>query len=358
VPKVLHVVAPDATLSGFGLEAWIDAGRGFLPVVASADPHLTRWDTFPVRTLPRATRGVGRLAVHLRPGADAWARWLLEQGIGLVHLHDLGPAEDLLRAADRLDLPVVASWPEDGPARFPFERLDHVLAPSPLRADRVRALAGGRVPVRVAPPPVLPPDNPRRALATRAPGPEGVPLRWVTTVADAERARLSLVVRAFGRHAATSGPTELMVVLGGCWLEEARLIVDAYAPGAPIKVVHVGDAAGLRAALAGAHLGVFPQGDSWGVWSAAAQGLPMVLGRAEAACEGFEDLRHAVLADEDALAARMAFLASRPYMWPALAEGAMRLAVGRLAFERACQIPFEVYREVLRTYTAPAAAIS
>lgn len=359
MPNVLHVIPPDATLSGFGLEAWIDAGRGFLPVVSSTDPQLARWDAFPVRALPRPTWGVGRLAARLRPGADVWGRWLLEQRVGLVHLHDLGPAEDLLRAAERLDLPVVATWPEDGPSRFPFERLDHVLAPSPARADQVRALAGHRVTVRVAPPPMRPPDNFRRTVVARMPGPEGTPLRWVTTVSDAERPRLSLAVQAFGRYAAEAGgPVELVVVLASGWLPEARAIVEAYAPGAPIQVIQVGDAAGLRAAMAGAHLGLFPQGDSWGAWTGAAQGLPMVLGRAGAEREGLVDLQHAVLADLDALAARMTFLASRPYMWPNLAEGAMRASLGRLAYDRACEIPFEVYREVLRSHVAPAFAIS
>jgi hypothetical protein len=67
-----------------------------------------------------------------------------------------------------------------------------------------------------------------------------------------------------------------VVVLASGWLPEARAIIEAYAPGAPIQVIQVGDAAGLRAALAGAQLGLFPQGDSWGAWTAAAQGLPIV----------------------------------------------------------------------------------
>lgn len=368
MPRVLHVIPPDATLSAYGLEAWLDAGRGFLPVVAALGPTAwaergDRWDLFPVHPLPRPRSGVSRLAARLRPGQDPWLRFLMDHQVSLVHLHDDLPAADFLRAARQLDVPVVASAPGLGDSALPFERMAHVLAPSPARADWVRERTRGRVPVRVAPPPIAPPEGPARRMRG-----EPKPLRWVTSISDAERGSLGLVVRAFARYAADSAePATLTVLLAGPWVAEARAIIDAYAPGADISVLLLGDAAGLRAALAAAHAAVFPLADAqpsrgegltWPAWVAAGLGLPLVLGRGPAELDGLRDHQGALLTDpeEGAMASRMQFLATRPYVWPTLGQTARQLSTGRLAYDRACEIPFEVYRQVLRAHAATALA--
>ncbi|MDB5099161.1 MAG: hypothetical protein JWM80_3582, partial [Cyanobacteria bacterium RYN_339] len=242
--------------------------------------------------------------------------------------------------------------------------------PTPARADHARSQLRSALAVRVAPPPIAPPDERGRAKALRSIRAEGRGLRWVTAVTDFEREQLGLAVRAFGRYAqAATDVPELVVLVAGPWVEEAQAIATAYAPGAHLTVLPLSGAAALRTALASAQAAFFPlaaaeprrgEGLTWAAWTAASLGLPMVLGRAPATVDGLLDHQHALLAEpnEEALAARMQFLAARPYIWPTLGETALGLVTGRLAFDRACDIPFEVYRQVLRARPLPAVANS
>ncbi|MDB5101213.1 MAG: hypothetical protein JWM80_5634, partial [Cyanobacteria bacterium RYN_339] len=129
MPKVLHVIPADATLAGFGLEAWIDAGRGFLPLVAATGTGSGElWDAYPLERVAPMRPGLAWLAAKLRREADPWTALMIERQVGLVHLHDWSVAQEVTAAAQGLDLPVVATWPAHGVPRVPAAAFDHVLA--------------------------------------------------------------------------------------------------------------------------------------------------------------------------------------------------------------------------------------
>jgi hypothetical protein len=47
----------------------------------------------------------------------------------------------------------------------------------------------------------------------------------------------------------------------------------------------------------------------------------------------------------------MHFLAQRPFAWPNLGQQAALYATGAVDYQQACQVPYQVYKELLRAAT-------
>lgn len=336
MPTVLHLAPPDAALACYGLEDWIDTSAAFPPLVRDRAPAPGP-EAGPWRQLLRR--------LSRRPPVDALANWLAEHDVSVVHLHALEGAEALCAAANARNVPVVVSWPR-GAAGGNFDAYARVLAPSPLAADRLLAAGCASERLRIAPPPlVATTSRPYPARAT-------APMRWVTAGAHAERASLLMALEAF---AGLESDARLTLLLPPSLEPALREAIATRGLGARVELVPTENTTTLRMAFADAHFGLFPAlpealdtGVPWSIWLAAASGLPCVLG-ASAAGDGFLHQQHALLAAPNAptIAAQMAFLSARPYIWPLLGTAAAASAGDRLAYDRACKIPFEVYRQVL-----------
>ncbi|HEY9720558.1 MAG TPA: hypothetical protein V6D47_01000 [Oscillatoriaceae cyanobacterium] len=339
MPTVLHVLPPDAALACYGPEDWIDTSAAFTPLVVDGVPaHAPRpglWQ----RAWQRLTR---------RPAqVDTLSAWLAEQDVAIVHLHTLHDSAPLCAAAQRRNIPVVLSWPRDG-GSVAFESFARVLAPSPIAADRLLAEGCPSERLRIAPPPLV--VNQNRPYHARSQS----PLRWVTAGARHELASLHTALDAFARVA---GEARLSVVIPPLLETALRQAIADRNLQAKTEIVIAENATALRLAFADAHFGLFPAlpaglgtGVPFSVWMAAASGLPCVLGES-AAADGFLHQQQALLAapSVEAIASQMAFLSARPYIWLLLGTAAATSAGDRLAYDRACKIPFEVYRQVLST---------
>lgn len=354
MPHVLHVLPADATLSCVGLEEWIDAGRGFEPWVAMRAPSV-RYAGYPAiafPTLPERWDRVMRVVLRQPGRANGWIEPLTSQGVAIVHIHDL-EAEDLdelVAAAQVLDLPVVVSWPRGTDhTDFAWHRIDQVLVPSPGVGDRLQAVGCPAALLRVAPPSLKP--LPARAYKVQ----RGEPVRWVTAATLGDEAGWRLTLAAFAQSLAEQPGGRLTVLMAA---DMPAIKVEAAALGIAdaVDAVLATSEEAARLMMRAAHVGVFPllaSGADVGLdgpaWMAAALGLPLVLGR-EAGMDQIYDHQQALLAEPtvEALGKRMAFLACRPYIWEGLGLAARQEALGRFHHERAAQIPLDVYRGLLR----------
>lgn len=352
LPHVLHVLPADATLSLAGLEEWIDAGRGFEPLVAMRAP-AARFAAYPALAFPEAPERWDRvLRVLLRePGrANGWLPQLEARAVAVVHLHDLEATDELVRAAHLLGVPVVVSWPRGAdPAGYAWHRIEQVLVSSPGVGDRLQAAGCPQALIRVAPPPLRP--LPARTYKLQ----RGEPVRWVTAATLADPAGWRLALEAFAVCRAEQPECRLTVVTASA-LEGFDTAVAARGLSEAVDAILATGEEAARLVMRAAHAGVFPVLPSGAAdvgldapaWMAAALGLPLVLGR-EAGVDGFFDHQQALLAEPtaEALGKRMAFLACRPYIWEGLGQAARIEALGRFSHERAAQIPLEVYRALL-----------
>lgn len=354
MPLVLHALPADASLSCPGLEDWIDLGRGFMPILSMAGTS-ERWRLYP-RLDPPATPGpwlkLKRLAMRRPCLGNGWVELLTRERVGVVHLHDMTHGEELVRAARHLGLPVVISWPRGADPDFPYWDADRILAPTAAVADRLAAAGCPPRMIRLAPPP-LAALRPRRYPAPA----KGQGVRWVSAIQAHDRGSLVALVEAFAALSEARPEDTLRLLTAGTIQAEAerRLFERGLARRAAAEAVGSADA--LRGALMEADAAVFPLvpaepesdcGLTWPAWLAASAGLPLVLGR-EGATDGFGDHQQALLAEAtgEALGKRMQFLAMRPYIWEQLGREAQRMVEGQLAYERACEIPLEVYRQLL-----------
>jgi hypothetical protein len=350
---VLHVLPADATLSCGGLEEWIDAGRGFEPLIAMREPS-PRFTGYPRVEFPAPPERWDRLArLFLRRGmqGNGWPALLEAHGVAVVHLHDLAGTEDLIAAARFLEVPVVVSWPRGAdPEGFRFEGVDRVLVPSPAVGERLQAAGYESARIRVAPIPLKP--LPTRAYKIQ----RGEPVRWVTATTLGDEAGWRLTLEAFAKYRVEQPGASLKVLTASALPEAFEGLVRSLGLEDAVEAVTAMSVEAARIVLRAAHVGVFPvlpasaadRGLDGPAWMAASAGLPLVLGR-EAGVDGFFDHQGALLAEPtaEALAKRMVILACRPYIWEPLGRQARLDALSRLNFDRARQIPLEVYRSLL-----------
>lgn len=355
MPTVLHVLPADAPLSCPGLEDWLSAGAGFTPLFAADETDF--FAGRPVLPLPvgRAPWTRFKPLSRLLPGeANPWVGFLRDRRVDLVHLHDLTHLDALAQATDRLELPLVLSWPRGGSPDAPLDRVDRVLVPTLAQRDRLMTVGCPANRLVVAPVPVAP----QPPAARRAPL-KGQPLRWISAALEAETQSLALVLEAFlAYRAAADHPATLRVLTTAHLADEAEGLIAELGLTEVVECGEVTRAATMRQAFLDAHLGVFPlepaepdvdAGLTWPAWVAAATGLPLVLGP-EGATDGFRDGQEALVADLEpgAIARKMHFLAQRPFAWPNLGQQAAQYAATAADFHQACQVPYQVYKDLLR----------
>lgn len=356
MPTVLHVLPADATLSCPGLEDWLTAGAGVGAVLMSDDPAA--WPGREVLDPPPTAAPWARikpLAALMPREAHPWVGFFQQHRIGMVHLHDTTYLADACAAAERLDLPVVLSWPRGGSPEVPFERLSRVLVTSLAQRDRLIAVGCPEDLLAVAPVPVA-----RHAVPMRRQPAKGQPLRWVSAALAVETQSLALVLEAFMIFQQVGEvPSTLRVLTTAHLAAEAEGLIEELGLSAVACCDPVESHADMRQAFAEAHLGVFPlepaepdldAGLTWPAWVAASTALPLVLGP-EGATDGFRDGQEAVIAELDpgAIARKMHFLSQRPFAWPNLGQQAARYATGAVDFQQACQVPYQVYKELVRS---------
>lgn len=122
MPTVLHVLPADAALNCPGLEDWLSAGAGFDPVLVADDARPLGGR--PVLSVPQpATPWFKPLARFLPGEASPWVGFLRRHEVSLIHLHDVARLAELSQAADRLDLPVVLTWPRGAGPDVPFAKI-------------------------------------------------------------------------------------------------------------------------------------------------------------------------------------------------------------------------------------------
>jgi hypothetical protein len=287
--------------------------------------------------------------------ANPWVTFFKEHAVDVVHLHDTEYLEEACEAADRLELPVVLSWPRGGTGDVPFERLDRVMVTSLAQRDRLVEAGCPEALLTVAPVPVA-----RHPLPIRRSPAKGQPLRWLSAALAVETQSLALVLEAFlAYQEVAEAPATLRVLTTPHLAAEAEGLIEELGLSAVACCDPVGSLTEMRRAFEEAHLGVFPLepaeqdldvGLTWPAWVAAATGLPLVLGP-EGATDGFRDGQEAMIAELDpgAIARKMHFLAQRPFAWPNLGQQAARFATGAVDFQQACQVPYQVYKGLSRS---------
>ena len=344
MPLVLHLLPPDASLTRADLEEWADVAPGFVPRAAWSAP-AGRWAMLAVGTLPPATsREPTWRRLWVPADAGPWREALA--GYDLIHLHDPTLAADALRGARANGVPLVASWPAGALWEPVAATADAILVPSSAEGARLAAAGAPADRLRVAPPPMplLPP------LARAMPGPSP---RWVAAADGLDPAGLEHLLCAWALFAAGAPATPpLRLLTGGALPAPGGRLIAELDLASRVEVTHVNGAGDARAAIAAADLGVFAgAGLGWPARAAAAAGLPLLLGGAAAAPEGWRDQEDALLVDPgaEALAQRLVFLAARPHLWPKLRAASRRVAAAWLDPDRARGIPPDVYRGLLRS---------
>jgi hypothetical protein len=290
--------------------------------------------------------------------AHPWAAFVKARSVDLIHLHDTRYLEEACAAGDRQGVPVVLSWPRGASAELPFHRLDRILVSSLVQRDRLLEAGCPEELLVVAPVPVAT----RHAPARRAPA-KGQPLRWISAALAVETQSLALVLEAYlAYREVADGPSSLRVLTTAHLAAEAEGLIEELGLSNQAACDPISSHEELRRAFEEAHLGVFPlepaepdldAGLTWPAWVAASTALPLVLGP-EGTTDGFRDGQEAMLAELDpgAIARKMHFLAQRPYVWPNVGAQAARFASGGVDFHQACQVPYQVYKSVLREVQA------
>lgn len=356
MPTVLHVLPADATLSCPGLEGWLGAGAGFTPLVVAPEPGALPGHA--VLPLPQAAGPWFKPLARLLPReASPWVGFLREHRVAVIHLHDVGHLAELRAAADREGIPLVLSWPRGTGPDVPFQKADRLLVGSLAQRDRLIEAGCPEPLLAVAPMPVA-----RTALPTRRAPAKGQPVRWISAALAVETQSLSLSLEAFLIYRGVSeAPATLTVLTTPYLAAEAAGLIAELGLAEVVSCQVAGNAEAMRQAFQAAHLGLFPLepadpdldvGLTGPAWLAASTGLPLVLGP-EGETDGFRDGQEAMVAELDpgSFARKMHFLAQRPFAWPNLGQQAALYATGAVDYQQACQVPYQVYKELLRAAT-------
>ena len=307
--------------------------------------------TSPSPTTPVRTRDVPRGPIWI--WRDTWTE-------AMRHLRAVPRNPDLLIFATIQPIMFVLlfNYVFGGSIDVPFDQLDAILVSSAAQRDRLLEAGCPEDRLVIAPVPVAA----RQAPSRRAPA-KGQPLRWISAALAVETQSLALVLEAYlAYREVADGPSSLRVLTTAHLAAEAEGLIEELGLSDQACCDPVSSHDELRLAFEEAHLGVFPleaaepdldAGLTWPAWVAASTALPLVLGP-EGSTDGFRDGQEAMLAELDpgAIARKMHFLACRPYVWPNLGAQASRFAAGGVDFHQACQVPYQVYKSVLRTARA------